>query len=342
MGKQLFTNNAAATLYGTLPQGATTLILAQGTGGYFPAPADGDYFLATLYEKNASGEDERIEIVRVIGRVADALTIERDFEEMVGEVGGYAYPSSVGKTVFVELRWTAWGAGNVLQRSANFSDLDNPLTAKVNLGLSNVDNTTDANKPISSATQAALNLKAPLASPALTGIPTAPKPALGTNTNQLAPTSFVHDTITALINASPETLNTLNELAAALGNDPNFATTVANALALRVEKTSNTGAFKPPVGTTAQRPGIPTYGDTRVNSELGIPEWWNGSAWIPTGGGQMLGQALVKAIHFNSQTIDEDLVIKAGTNGFSAGPISITPGHKVDFEPGANWVITGG
>ncbi len=77
----------------------------------------------------------------------------------------------------------------------------------------------------------ALALKAPLASPALTGIPTAPTAAQGTNNTQIATTAYVRAAISALVGSSPEALDTLNELAAALGNDPNFATTMTNALA---------------------------------------------------------------------------------------------------------------
>ncbi|MFW0159768.1 phage tail protein [Escherichia coli] len=77
----------------------------------------------------------------------------------------------------------------------------------------------------------ALALKAPLASPALTGVPTAPTAAQGANNTQIATTAYVRAAISALVGSSPEALDTLNELAAALGNDPNFATTMTNALA---------------------------------------------------------------------------------------------------------------
>ncbi|MEO3344554.1 phage tail protein [Enterobacter cloacae] len=77
----------------------------------------------------------------------------------------------------------------------------------------------------------ALALKAPLASPALTGTPTAPTAAQTANNTQVATTAFVKAAIAALVASSPAALDTLNKLAAALGNDPNFATTMTNALA---------------------------------------------------------------------------------------------------------------
>lgn len=71
-----------------------------------------------------------------------------------------------------------------------------------NIGLGNVNNTSDANKPISTATQTALNAKAPLASPALTGTPTAPTATSGTNTTQIATTAFVQTEINNKIAAA--------------------------------------------------------------------------------------------------------------------------------------------
>ncbi|HAV1936972.1 TPA: phage tail protein [Enterobacter hormaechei subsp. steigerwaltii] len=75
------------------------------------------------------------------------------------------------------------------------------------------------------------NKKAPLNSPALTGTPTTPTARQGTNNTQIANTAFVMAAIAAIVDSSPDALNTLNELAAALGNDPNFATSMTNALA---------------------------------------------------------------------------------------------------------------
>lgn len=77
----------------------------------------------------------------------------------------------------------------------------------------------------------ALALKAPLSSPALTGTPTAPTAAQSVNNTQIATTAFVKSAIAAMVGSAPASLDTLNELAAALGNDPNFATTMLNALA---------------------------------------------------------------------------------------------------------------
>lgn len=127
---------------------------------------------------------------------------------------------------------------------------------KGDVGLGNADNTADASKTVATAAKltTARNITlggvarsfdgsaaiawtlaeigaAPLASPAFTGTPAAPTPAAGTNTTQLATTAFVQAAVAALVASAPGALDTLKELADALGNDPNFATTMINALA---------------------------------------------------------------------------------------------------------------
>ncbi len=83
-------------------------------------------------------------------------------------------------------------------RTVNGQALSSNVTlTKSDVGLGNVDNTSDTGKPISTATQTALDLKAPLASPALTGTPTVPTATTGTNTTQAASTAFVQQEITA-------------------------------------------------------------------------------------------------------------------------------------------------
>jgi hypothetical protein len=187
---------------------------------------------------------------------------------------------------------------------------------KSDVGLANVDNTTDANKPVSTATQTALDLKAPLASPtftgtvtlptgtvtsamildgtivdadinasaaiaqskvanlttdlaakaplaspALTGTPTAPTAAANTNTTQVATTEFVGTAVANLVDGAPALLNTLNELAAAINDDAAFTTTITNSIGLKapLESPTFTGTVS---GVTKSHVGLGNVDNT--------------------------------------------------------------------------------
>lgn len=94
---------------------------------------------------------------------------------------------------------------------------------KADFGLGNVDNTSDLSKPVSTAQQAALNLKSDI--------------------------TYVDSKVAALVASSPAALDTLNELASALGNDANFATTVSTAIGLK-EASANKDASSGYAGLT--------------------------------------------------------------------------------------------
>ncbi|WP_312329831.1 hypothetical protein [Atlantibacter hermannii] len=97
-----------------------------------------------------------------------------------------------------------------------------------------------------------LATKAPLASPALTGTPTAPTADQSVSNTQLATTAFVKAAITALVGASPSSMDTLEEIATALGNDPNFATTMTNLLAAKAPLASPALTGTPTAPTPAK------------------------------------------------------------------------------------------
>ncbi|WP_454538283.1 phage tail protein [Escherichia coli] len=128
-------------------------------------------------------------------------------------------------------------AGNNTTQLATTAFVQAALTALINGAPATLDTLKEIaaainNDPKFSTTiNNALALKAPLSSPALTGTPTAPTAAQSVNNTQIATTAFVKSAIAAMVGSAPAALDTLNELAAALGNDPNFATTMLNALA---------------------------------------------------------------------------------------------------------------
>jgi hypothetical protein len=116
---------------------------------------------------------------------------------------------------------------------------------------------------------------APLNSPALTGIPTVPTANSGTNNNQAASTAFVRTEISNLVSSAPSTLDTLNELATALGNDANFSTTVTNTLAgkANLNGATFTGAISGPSGNFTQSllvngTAVSVSGHTHLSSNI--------------------------------------------------------------------------
>jgi hypothetical protein len=140
-----------------------------------------------------------------------------------------------------------------LHMSKTYDDAANTIT--IASTLTNVDNTSDINKPISTAAASALALKAPLASPSLTGIPTAPTAASTVNTTQIATTEFVQTAVSNIVNSAPEALNTLKELSDALGADANYATTISTALGLKAPLAS------PTFSGTVSLPSTTSIGD---------------------------------------------------------------------------------
>ena len=139
------------------------------------------------------------------------------------------------------------------------------------VGLSEVDNTADSNKPISTAQQSALNLKADIQSPIFTGIPQAPTATFGTNTSQIATTSFVQGEISNLVGSAPATLNTLQELASAINSDASFAATVASSIGLKapIYNPTFTGSVSLPTTSISQTLTVGQDAYFNANAQVG-------------------------------------------------------------------------
>ncbi|EPH4319729.1 phage tail protein, partial [Salmonella enterica subsp. enterica serovar Newport] len=130
-------------------------------------------------------------------------------------------------------------AEDAAKRAEDIADVisleDASLTKK---GIVKLSSATDSDSEALAATPKAVHAvmdevqtKAPLDSPALTGTPTAPTPETAAAGIEIATAAFVAAKVAQLVGSAPEALDTLQELADALGNDPNFAITVLNKLA---------------------------------------------------------------------------------------------------------------
>jgi hypothetical protein len=190
---------------------------------------------------DADAVDVRVDDVLSGVEVFDQLNVDgTDVAPFLGRTDGSAVsdPAAVPQTAIEAQVRAAVGAAAPLSYNSGTGQFGWSGT-KADVGLANVDNTSDAAKPVSTAQQTALDLKAPLASPALTGSPTAPTQLAADNSTKVATTAFVQAVVQALIDLAPGTLDTLNELAAALGDDPDFAGTVTTALATKLVKSAN-------------------------------------------------------------------------------------------------------
>lgn len=211
---------------------------------------------------------------------------------------------------------------------------------------------------------------APLASPIFTGTPRVPTAPLGTATDQAASTAHVAAAIAALVNAAPGQLDTINELAAALGNDANFAASVTNALALKAPLASAPLTGTPTAPTPAQfdastklatmealrRAGMQSSAWNVVAASGAIPASFCGST-VVIAAASAVALTLPDAaavppgarLEFLSVTSLAATVSRSGTN-----LIYGTPGSGVTSLPltylndlvlvsnGANWYVVGG
>jgi len=108
--------------------------------------------------------------------------------------------------------------------------------------------------------------------------------------------------------------------------------------ATAVTKDTQTGGAYIPTGTTAERPAAPVYGQQRANSTLNSQEWWNGTAWVPMGGGAT-GGAGNGFVYENDIHVTEDYTLTDNKNGMSAGPIIVDNGVSVTVPAGSVWTI---
>ena len=150
-----------------------------------------------------------------------------------GTLTATTFSGDLSGTINTATTATTQSAGNNSTKVATTAYADAKVADAINNG-------TTAIAPSQNAVFDALALKANLAGPTFTGTPAAPTASAGTNTTQLATTAFVTTGIANIVDSAPGALDTLNELAAALGDDANFSTTVTNSIATKAPLASPT------------------------------------------------------------------------------------------------------
>jgi hypothetical protein len=175
-------------------------------------------------------------------------------------------------------------------------------------------------------------LKANIASPTFTGTPAAPTASAGTNTTQLATTAFVSTAVANLVDSAPTTLDTLNELAAALGDDANFSTTVTNSIATKlanvVEDTT------PQLGGTLDANGNSIDMGTNTITDTKVGQWDTAYGWGDH----------ASAGYLTSETSHADVVVDGDfgsqglmKRGVSAGSYSIITDNSSNWNTAYGW-----
>lgn len=197
------------------------------------------------------------------------------------------------------------------------------------VGLGSADDTADTAKPVSTAQQTALDLKSNLASPTFTGVPAAPTAAVSTNTTQVATTAFVRAEVAALVGSAGATLDTLGEIATALGNDANLSTTLTASIALKAPLASPTftGTVTLPSGTVTSAMILDgTIDNADISTTAAIDQ---GKIADTTINAQAASYTLVLT--------DKNKLVEVGNA--SANTLTIPPNSSVAFPVGSTLTI---
>lgn len=272
---------------------------------------------------------------RYLGAKSSAPTLDNDGNALIA---GSLYFDTVAQGMYV-YTGSAWTAAYVsgtgyLAAANNLSELTNTANARTNLGLVIG---TDVQ-----AYDAELAALAGLTSAADKGIQFTGAGTAATYTLTTAGKALLDDADAPAQRTTLGlgTLSTVSPTGTAdnttfLRGDSVWATVSVTPTAVSDQANSSTGYFDLPAGTTAQRPGSPTSGNMRYNSDTNSFEGYNGTAWGSIGGGASAGGA----IYENTTTISSNYTLTTSTNGMSVGPITIASGVAVTVPSGQRWVV---
>lgn len=157
---------------------------------------------------------------------------------------------------------------------------------------------------------------APAFSPTFTGVPIAPTAAAGVNSNQIATCSFVGSAIANLVSSAPTTLDTLNEIATALGNDPNFSATITASLGNRLRIDAAQGLTSGQQAQGRSNLGLGTAATLNVGTGANNVVQLDGSSKLPAVDGSQLTNILFSgAVQYNiAQSLTAPQTLQARQN----------------------------
>jgi hypothetical protein len=253
------------------------------------------------------------------GDVASDLTDHENATEAHGATGAVVGTTNTqslsNKTISYVDNTITVQVANVSDLTASAAELNTldgitASTSELNLLDGVTATTTELNyvDGVTSGIQSQLNDKAPLASPALTGTPSAPTATPGTNSTQIATTAYADAAVAALVDGAPELLNTLNELAAAINDDETFATTVAGLVADK-QDTLTAGSNIDITGATISVTGLDSADISDFNTAAVTA---NTGLWDTIGAA---AQALSDAEDY-ADNLDTDDVAEGATNQY--------------------------
>lgn len=239
-----------------------------GVGNLTGVTADSVDFANVQNKPTLVSGSVQIDITGTTGYSTFSSSIAADIAGLDGEYATDAELSAVSGAL----------AADIAQNASNFASLDTDLatfslpanttissfgaslvddadaaTAKTTLGLENVTNESKATM---------------FTDAALTGTPSAPTPATSTDTTQIATTAFVQSRISEIIDSAPAALDTLNELAAALGDDPNLSGSLATTISTKLSKSDNLSDLND-AGTARTNLGLGNVENTALSTYTG-------------------------------------------------------------------------
>ena len=206
-------------------------------------------------EGSATADQTNAEIKAAVEAATDSNTFTDDdhnkLDGIAASANNYVLPTNLagddvdidttvlsGATVISDLDINITTNTSGLVTDANGSIATRDLT-KADLSLGNVDNTSDAGKPVSTAGQTALDLKANLASPSLSGNPTAPTQADNDDSTKIATTAYVQREVSDLLGGAPAAFDTLLEISASIANGDSDVVALTTTVGTKLAKASN-------------------------------------------------------------------------------------------------------